>query len=148
VIDACSLLTSEEIQSVQGEPVTEAKATGNAAGGFSQCHFALPTFSNSVSILVQAGTTANGREPKRAWDEMFSPAKLEASETEGGKKKFPARRIPDLGDEAYWAGNNMIGVLHVLKGDRYFTISVGGAGDQNSKIEKCSALARVMLKRL
>jgi len=133
---------------VQGEPVTEAKATGHAAGGFSQCHFALPTFSNSISILVQAGMTGNGRDPKRAWDEMFSPAKLQASETEGGKKKFPAQRIADLGDEAYWAGNNVIGVLYVLKGDRYFTISVGGAGDQNSKIEKCSALARVMLKRL
>ncbi|MEO5720810.1 MAG: hypothetical protein ABIR71_04980 [Chthoniobacterales bacterium] len=90
---------------------------------------------------------ANDRDPKQAWDEMFSPAKLQVSVTEGGKKKFPAQKIADLGDEAYWAGNNIIGVLYVLKDDRYFTISVGGAGDQNSKIEKCTVLARMILKR-
>src|SRR5882762_8948077 len=53
-IDACALLTSQEIESVQGEALKETKLTGQAAGGFSisQCFFTLPTFTNSVSLLV------------------------------------------------------------------------------------------------
>src|ERR1700730_509313 len=48
-IDACALLTSKEIESVQGEPLKETKPSGKSEGGFaiSQCYFALPTFANS-----------------------------------------------------------------------------------------------------
>ena len=53
-IDACALLTSQEIRSVQGESLKETKASGKAEGGFSisQCFFTLPTFTNSISLAV------------------------------------------------------------------------------------------------
>jgi hypothetical protein len=40
------------------------------------------------------------------------------------------------------------GALYVLKGSTYLRVSVGGAGDQQSKINKSKALARLVLKRL
>ncbi|MBA3573213.1 MAG: hypothetical protein H0W34_14855 [Pyrinomonadaceae bacterium] len=52
-----------------------------------------------------------------------------------------------MGDKAYWVGNEVIGALNVLKGNRYITISVGG-GDQATKLEKSKRLADFALKRL
>ncbi len=55
----------------------------------------------------------------------------------GTGKKGPPQKIEGLGDEAYWVGNDdMIGALSVLNGSHHFTISLGGAGDQESKLEK------------
>src|SRR3982074_972294 len=53
-IDACALLNSKEIQSIQGETLKEAKTSGRSEGGFaiSQCFFTLPTSTNSISLLV------------------------------------------------------------------------------------------------
>src|SRR6476620_6371675 len=50
-VDACTLLTSNEIQSIQGEPVKDSKLSGRSDGGFliSQCFFGLPTFVNSAA---------------------------------------------------------------------------------------------------
>src|SRR5262245_9309879 len=50
-VDVCSLLTAEEIKSVQGEVFTDTKASESAEKGIaiSQCFFSLPTFTNSVS---------------------------------------------------------------------------------------------------
>jgi hypothetical protein len=150
-IDACSLLTSDEIQSVQGEPVKETKGGGDTQGGLAvaQCYFVLPTFSNSISLLVVQKPTASGpQSPRDSWKQMFSPAKLKGVETADGKKKLPPLHVSDLGEEAYWTGNEAIGALHVLQGERYLTLSVGGGGGQALKIEKSTALARMILQRL
>jgi len=40
------------------------------------------------------------------------------------------------------------GALYVLKGNSYFRISIGGAGDQAEKIDKSKKLAESVLKRL
>jgi hypothetical protein len=53
-----------------------------------------------------------------------------------------------LGDEAYWSGTNIGGVLYVLKGDRLLRIGIGGGEDKEMKISKSAALARLVLKRL
>ncbi len=158
-IDACALLTSKEIQSVQSEPLKETKLSGKSEGGFavSQCYFTLPTFTNSISLTVmQRGDGAGARDPKQFWKETFhrekdsekarDKDKNKGSEEE--EKSAPPEKIAGLGDEAFWSGNRVGGALYVLKGNSYIRISVGGAGDQATKIKKSKALAQMVLKHL
>jgi hypothetical protein len=151
VEDACTLLTSEEIQSVQGEPVKQSQPTRKEANGLmlSQCFFTLPSYDRSISlVVVQKVDGTASRSPLQSWKEMFSEKTMEEPQPDARKKKLPPLRVADLGDEAFWVGNNTIGVLHVLKADGYITISVGGPDDQAAKIEKTKELARSVLSRL
>jgi hypothetical protein len=171
-IDACALLTSQEIRSVQGEPLKETKGSGSAEKGFSisQCFFTLPTFNNSISLVVtQKGDGADGRDPKEFWEATFDRASEGEREKERDKKSekerekekahdknreeeeeaaVPPQKIAGVGDEAFWTGSRVGGALYVLKGSSYIRVSVGGAGNQQSKINKSKALARLALKRL
>jgi hypothetical protein len=114
----------------------------------SQCFFQLPTFINSISLQVtQKGNKPGAPDVKQAWAKMFPPEKLEERETAGGQKKVPARKIPDLGEQALWTGGPA-GGLYVLQGSYYIRISVGGADDEETKIRKSTALAQLVLKRL
>jgi hypothetical protein len=149
-LDACSLLTSDEIKAIQGEAVESAKATPPTEGELasSQCFFALPTFINSISLQVtQKGGQPGAPDAKQAWRKMFPLNKLEERETAGGQKKVPPRKIPGLGEEALWTGGPT-GGLYVLQGSYFIRISVGGADDEETKIRKSTALAEIILKRL
>ena len=172
-LDACSLLTSDEIRSVQGESLKETKLSGGVEGGFkrSQCFFALPTFNNSISLVVtERGDGSSARDPKEFWEETFGKADEEkdrersaSSEKEREKEKLrkrnreereeeerevPPQKIMGLGDEAFWTGNRVGGSLYALKGNRYIRVSVGGAGTQQAKINRSKALAQFALKRM
>ena len=171
-IDACALLTSQEIRSVQGEPLKETKGSGSAEKGFSisQCFFTLPTFNNSISLVVtQRGDGADGRDPKEFWEATFDRESEGEREKERDKKSekdrekekardkdreeeeeeaVPPQKIAGVGDEAFWTGSRVGGALYVLKDSTYLRVSVGGAGNQQSKISKSKALARLALKRL
>ncbi len=148
-VDACSLLTSEEIESVLGEPVKETKPeTKTGKASVSQCYFTLPTFSNSISLqVIRKGTETGSREVKQAWKEMFPDVQPPAAGGEA-RRREPAQKIEGLGDEAFWSGNQTIGALYVLRGDFYLRISVGGGDDMTTKINKSSELARKVLNRL
>lgn len=149
-VDACSLLTSDEIKAIQGEEVESTQATASSEGELSssQCFFALPTFINSISLqITQKGSKPGAPDAKQAWKKMFPPEKLQERETAGGQKKMPPRKIPDLGEEALWTGGPA-GGLYVLQGPYYIRISVGGADDEETKIRKSTALAQLILKRL
>jgi hypothetical protein len=76
-LDACALLTSDEIRSVQGEALKETKLSGGIEGGLnrSQCFFALPTFNNSISLVVtERGAGSSARDPRVFWEETFEKA--------------------------------------------------------------------------
>lgn len=163
-LDACALLTSKEIESVQGEAIKETKLTGQFAGGFSisQCFFTLPTFTNSVSLLVaQKGEGAGANDPKEFWRETFHQDKGREKDKdhdrEGDRDKkrgeekeegAPPQKVPSIGDEAYWTGSRVGGALYVLKGNVYVRISIGGPADQATKIKKSKALAQKAMARL
>jgi hypothetical protein len=153
-VDACALLTGKEIKTVQGEDLKETKPSGKMIGGFtiSQCYFTLPTLSNSVSLtLVQRGEGTEARDPKEHWREIFDPernAEKKGEEEAEKEKVTPPEKIAGVGDEAFWTGNRVGGELYVLKGNNYIRISVGGPGDQSSKIKKSRDLAEKVLKRL
>jgi len=159
-IDACALLTSKEIEGVQGEALKETKLSGQATGGFSmsQCFFTLPTFTNSVSLLVaQKGEGSDAKDPKEFFRERFEEKRTGESERdrERDKKKgeaeeegTPPQKISGIGDEAYWTGSRVGGALYVLKGNTYMRISIGGPAEQAAKIRKTKALAAKVLARL
>jgi hypothetical protein len=159
-IDACALLTSSEIQSIQGEPLKETKSSGRSAGGLgvSQCYFALPTSTNSISLVVtQRGDGPGARDPKEFWKETFPQDKdseqARDKDRDKGRGKeeeesAPPLKIPRIGDEAFWTGNAVGGALYVLKGNAFVRVSIGGSGDQRTKINRSKALARRVLKHL
>jgi hypothetical protein len=158
-VDACAMLTSKEIESIQSEPLKETKLSGTSAGGFnvSQCFFTLPTFTNSISLSVtQRGDGPGARDPKEFWKDTFHRKKdlKKGGEREKGReleeeeKSAPPKKITGIGEEAFWVGSRVAGALYVLKGHSYVRISVGGAGDEKSKIGKSKALAKKVINRL
>jgi hypothetical protein len=148
-VDSCALLTSEEIASVQGEPLQQTTPTTQSAGAFavSQCYFALPTHANSIVVTVTQPTTGDARALKAQWEQMFHHPEAEREEGEE-KEKTPPREVPGIGEQAYWTGSTISGALYILQGGRQIRISVGGAGDVNAKIDKTETLAEFILKRL
>ena len=150
-LDACALLTGSEIQSVQGEAIKEAKLTGQLAGGLaiSQCFFTLPTFNNSISLIVaHKGEGVGAREPKEFWRTTFYAEKKEdKARKKSEEESDPPKKISGLGDEAFWMGNRIAGALYVLKGDAYVRVSVGGPSDKASQT-RARMLAQKALARL
>ena len=145
LIDPCSLLTSEEIASVQGEPVKDSKPLQETAGGLTiaQCHFALPTYIKSINLwAVQKANGPEGRDPRQVWNETFTPENLAQAGTRAPEA------VPDVGEQAFWRSDRKSGALYVLKGNRYLRIGMGGPDDKETKIRKCSELARAALSRL
>lgn len=166
-LDPCSLLASKDIESVQGEPLKGPTGSSKTANGLvtSQCYFALPTASNSISLTVTQGAEgADAREPKEFWDQTFhrdQKEEKEHGEEKGNKEKRgkatggeeeeearPPKKVDGVGDEAFWSGNRYGGALYVLKGDKVIRISVGGASNEAAKIEKSKKLAQIVLSRL
>jgi hypothetical protein len=174
-VDACALLTSEEIKSVQGEAVRETKPSrrDDASMHVSQCFFTTATFNKSVSLEVT--TSADGRSARRFWDERFGRAREESGkgekererekrerekkERDADKKKEGARGEEDeegalpapvkgLGDEAYWAASRVNGTLYARRGDSFVRVSIGGAGSDTERLSKAKALAQKALARL
>ncbi|HEX8708589.1 MAG TPA: hypothetical protein VF723_10140 [Pyrinomonadaceae bacterium] len=70
------------------------------------------------------------------------------SEEEREKEMSKPLKVTGVGDDAYWVGNVKVGALYVLKGNTYLRISIGGAEDVPSKINKLKALAQHALKHL
>jgi hypothetical protein len=156
--DPCSLLTSSEIESVQGERVSATKASRPERGRFavSQCFYSLPTFSKSISLEVTRPRANEREKPEDQWKAMFrgAPAKKSGRERKGReeeereKETSAPRKISGVGDEAYWVGPAIVGGLYVRKGDSYFRLSVGGPDLEAVKIEKLKKLGRKAVSRL
>ena len=159
-ISACSLLTSAEIKTVQGEALKEAKASERSSGNFltSICYYELPTSSNSISLSLTESDPdkRGGQTVKQYWETTFG---RDENKKERGEKKAeargeeeeegaPMRPVPGIGDEAFWSGSRVGGALYVMKGDHYIRISIGGKGDNEAKMEKSKKLAQKALKRL
>jgi len=158
--DPCTLLTSADIQAVQGDAVQDTKPSTQPAGGLvmSQCLFRTASPSKSVSLAV---ASAGSVSPRAFWQKQFHSGKPESEEKEKDKplagRKYAKeeeaestrpRMIKGVGEQAYWVGSPMVGALYVLKGDTFLRISVGGVREEAARIQKSVALARLALKHL
>ena len=153
--DACSLVSKEEVESVQQTPVNEAKSSERSDGTFriSQCLYAAAGFSESVNLsLIQADPNEPGkRSPKDFWKEKFDPYEDEEPKTNRGDEKeegAPSKKITGLGDEAYWVSNRFGQILYILKGGVFISIDIAGNDDEETKLRKSKALAQKALQRL
>jgi len=158
--DPCTLLTSADIQAVQGDAVQDTKPSTQPAGGLvmSQCLFRTASPSKSVSLAV---ASAGSVSPRAFWQKQFHSGKPESEEKEKDKpaaerknarqeeeESTLPRMIKGVGEQAYWVGSPMVGALYVLKGNTFLRISVGGVREEAARIQKSVALARLALKRL
>ena len=161
-IDPCTLLTSRDIQAVQGEAVQETKPSAQQGGGLmmSQCVFRTATPSKSVSVALALAASTS---PRAFWKNQFHSSKTEVdaeehsgqatTKTASGSKEEEEegtrpRAIPKVGEEAYWVGGPLVGALYVLKGDTFIRVSVGGIRQEPLRIQKSIALALAALKRV
>lgn len=154
-VDACTLLTSDEIKVVQGEALKTTKPSQQAGHEFviDICYYELPTPSNSISLsLAQPNPNKKG-SVREFWENSFGDSehgrKEKEREGEGEiEEGAPPRKIAGLGQEAFWFSSPIGGVLYVLKGDHYIRISVGGKGTSEAKLNKSKALAQKAIARL
>lgn len=163
-IDACTLLTSSDIQTVQAETVKEKKSSEQYGNAFvvTQCFYVTTNFAKSVSLLLaQKDLNRPGAQsPKDFLNERLRRATNAGAERENesgrakeqrGEEETESKqpqRVSGIGDDAYWMGNRVGGALYVLKKDGYIRISIGGQDDDATKIKKTKMLAQRALQRL
>ena len=161
-VDACKLLTADEIQKIQRDTLKEIKPTARTGDTFiiSQCFYATNQFVNSVSLTVTQQNSATGAESIRElWKERFRSAGSHDKERERGRDNkdkaaeeeedgAPPERVKGVGEEAYSVGNAKSGALYVLKGNKILRISVGGSQSQPERIQKMKSLAQYAVRRL
>lgn len=161
--DVCTMLSSAEIQAVQGERVEESKASPQSNDGLamSECLFRTTTPAKSVSLALALPGKQN---PADFWRKHFhaetdasrpvKPAKAVKSKSQNEKEQIREeegtrpRPITGVGDEAFWMGSPISGALYVLRGNSFIRVSVGGVRDESARIKKSVALARSALKRI
>jgi len=164
-IDACSLATREEVGAIQGAKMLDPKSSEGPATDFllSQCYYSSAEPDKSVSLgLMQRNPNDPGtRTITQFWHQTFdhfarpeneegTEKKQQEDESEDKKEHKGVRpqKIEGIGEESYWLGNPMGGILYLLKNDRMLRISFGGPGSPDDKLTKSKALARKALSRL
>jgi hypothetical protein len=159
-MDACALISKEEVEAIVGSPIKETKSSERSNGVFrvAQCFYTAAEFSKSVSLSLTQSDPANKakRTPKDFWNETFG--RFEKGEEHEKEKKEkgrgeeeegrPPTKIEGIGEEAYWASNRFGGVLYVLKNAVFMSISLGGTDSEQVKIDKSKTLAKKALERL
>jgi hypothetical protein len=134
--DPCVFLTSNDIEAVQGEAPVSSHATSHKSGDttVSQCFYLMPEQSKSISVEITTSSNLH-----KTWERQFEPE--ESGETH-------AIEVKDVGTDAFWGGNRVSGSLYVLTREGIFKITIGGAGDAATKMERTKTLARKILAAL
>ncbi len=147
-LEACSLLTRDEIEAIQGSRITDEKSSEQSSKELraSQCYYTAAEANRSVSLgVTESLAESNGKERlTEYWSRMFGEHEAE----EEGEKRTPPKKIENLGQEAYWIGTRVGGTLYVLKNGVFIRLSLGGPDNEQTKIDKTKKLAAKALERL
>ena len=153
--DVCTLLTKEEIQSVQGSPIRETAGNVRADAGLrvAQCFYTAQDYSKSV-VLSTTQTDFNQQNPKHnpklLWESIFhreskankqDEAKSESEEEE--HELPPPKKVTGIGEEAFWSN----GSLYIFTKDSIIRIAVGGPEAEEAKIARLKTLAVKVIER-
>jgi hypothetical protein len=170
-IDACSLLTAEEVAAIQGGTIKDTKGNQRSEGDFlmSQCFYTAEAFVRSVSLsVVQPNPAAPTKQPREYFNEKFSEAVKKPKperekeqkakgenqtgqarrEEEEEKEEPTVERVGGLGEQAYWVQGGPSAALYVLKKNQFVILSLGGGDADAVKLKKTKELAQKALKRL
>lgn len=143
-IDPCALLTSDELKTVQSEALQTTLPSEREYGEYfiAQCYYQLPTITNSVVVNV---TTAKerGKSVKEFWRSTRAEA---GSGNKPEEKESRPEKVSGVGEDAYWEASGI--ALYVLKKDVILRISVGGASDIRTKLERSKTLAQKAVARM
>jgi len=156
-VDACTLISPGAIQKTLGEPLQSTKPTTQTVGEvfFSQCFYALPTFTKSISVAVTAPGPADVHHDaaRHLWEHWFHHAAAEKdedseheahgtarNESEEAEATAKAEPVEGVGDEAFWV-RSFVGNLYVRKGDQFLRISIGGKQKPEERLAAAKALA-------
>lgn len=151
--NACQVLTPRDVARVQGAKYKKTRLTESSDSGvtISQCFYALPRLSDSVTVDLIRG------QAREFWQKHFADAKedrevneasITAVRREADEENNMPRLIHGVGDNAVWSGNRLAGALYVLKGETVVRVSVGGSGTGEQKIERAKRLAARAIQRL
>jgi len=97
-IDACTLITKEEVQAIQGSTVKDTKSSENTDVRFriGQCFYTADPFNKSVSLAVTQGApgSPHAKNPKDFWQETFGryDGEMKAEDGDEEKKKSLGER--------------------------------------------------------
>ena len=142
---------------------TNSSETSDGAHLISQCYYgsAEPDKSGSLGLMQRnpkdPGTRTIRQFGHQTFDHVASaekgevPAqKREEDKGEDTKEHEGVRpqKIEGIGEESYWLGNPMGGILYVLRKDQMLRISFGGPGHADDKLAKSKALAQKALNRM
>ena len=137
-VDACALLTKEDVESFLGEPVgapaiTRTEAMGNIV---TQCRYSAPSGNKRVGLLLRQAATADEAA------KIFKKARDASKELSGAEPQV----IDGLGESAYWTGGNLK-QLNVLKGDAWLIITAS-PGNGTDPLEASKSVSRKILARM
>jgi len=168
-IEACALITKEEVGAVQSTTISDIKSSEGRGGNYliTQCYYSAtgPNLSVSLTVTQRDPKNPSAPSPREQWEQTFdrfdkeNETKVkEEVEKKGekehdreeaeGEKMQPPKKIDGVGEEAFWSGNRFGGALYVLKGDVFIRVSMGGPDNEETKIEKSKTLAEKALHRL
>jgi len=129
--DACSLLTSAEIEKAMGVPMGPAKSMASKA-----CQWRQPVKQGDAGAIVDVT--------------ILDLRRYNIGKAVAGSNKFKVVTVPGLGDEAYYS-ESIDGKqtdLRAKKGDAAFAVHVWGAGVPIPQLEpKELALAKIIITK-
>ena len=137
-IDACNLLTKDDVESFLAEPVgtpatTHTEAMGNTV---TQCRYSAPSGNKRVGLLSRQAASADEAA------KIFRQARDTSKELSGADPQV----IDGLGESAYWTGGNLR-QLNVLKGDAWLIITAS-PGDGTDPLEASKRVSKKILARM
>jgi hypothetical protein len=150
--DACALLSRAAIRQATGEQVASTKATSQVTRKVrqSQCFYALPTFTNSVSVTLTSPAGLKRDGAREMWERWFHPGEDDKDHAQAEPEEETAAKaapVAGMGDEAFWV-HSFVGNLYVRKGNRFLRISLGGKMNDEERQARAKALAADALRRL
>ncbi|MEP6871399.1 MAG: hypothetical protein ABI939_06055 [Anaerolineaceae bacterium] len=150
-MDACLLLTADDVQRIIGEPLQKTVRTENASAGlrFQRCLFSVPTEINSVALaLTLRGTGSDARNPRAFFEEKLEEYEHGGEEGEKEEHERALDFVPGVGDRAVWFGTLAGGHLYVLKGDVLLEVLLGTTTQPAKLRDRAIEIGKVAAGRL
>jgi hypothetical protein len=153
-VDACALIEKSEIASVQGAEVQSSTPSTqmNGALAISMCYYTVTSADSSKNLSVHLEVIkADPKSPnavKEYWERAFEDKEGKGEKGEEEKESGPPQPVRGIGEEAFWMGNARVGALYALNKGKLVRVSIGGAYDPKTRLEKTKPLVANVLKRL